>query len=92
MKTRRMGKDETERKMYKFTTGMASDAVASKSQMIPLRTDITLVSCEDDNQRGLPLPHLCPKYACQTKHASISAQTDQAKEHDEKQDYVGNKV
>jgi len=41
------------------------------------------------NQREPPQPHLCPKEACETKHIGCEAHTEQANEHDEKQDHVG---
>lgn len=39
-------------------------------------------------QREPPQPHLCPKEASKTKHISSKAHTEQANEHDEKQDHV----
>ena len=42
------------------------------------------------SHRERPPPHLSPKKASKTEHTSVKAQTEQANEHDEKQDYIGN--
>jgi hypothetical protein len=65
----------------RLTTGGTSAAVAIKIQMTPLRKENISVSRKVKGQRER-LCHLSPEESTQTKRASVTAYTKQAKEHD----------